>query len=242
MIKNNRKIHVEHSGRNNLRPGERSFTLVETVIALSLMAFLIVEMGGVQGNSIAFAEYGRRVSEASWLAKRIMGEVEYQSTFRPFKELTTSIKDQKFEDAAEYSYDLEIQEWKLSLSTVLVSALAARKGPDGEASAAAGMSEIIKMALEQAIGEDSLKIAKVTVYWPEGATRNSTSLGLILTNQEKMDSTLAGLKGAWDTLQKQESGTGGGKPGAATSGTSGSPPPVAPPSPQDPGTTGGAAR
>ena len=50
------------------------------------------------------------------------------------------------------------------------------------------MSEIIKMALEQAIGEDSLKIAKVTVYWPEGATRNSTSLGLILTNQEKMDS------------------------------------------------------
>ncbi len=227
----NQGTQVSAGPPKGYRCGERSFTLVETVIALSLMAFLIVEMGGVQGNAISFAEYGRRVTEASWLAKRIMSEVEYQSSFRPFKELTTSIKDQKFEDAPDYSYDLEIQEWKLNLSSILAGILSARKGPDGEPSAAAGMGEIVKIALEQAIGDDSFKMAQVTVSWPEGATRNSTSLGLILTNQEKMDSALSGLKGAWDTLQKQESAVPGAKPGSTQPGA----PPVAPPTPSGPG-------
>jgi type II secretory pathway pseudopilin PulG len=220
------------------RPGERSFTLVETVIALSLLAFLIVEMGGVQGNAIAFAEYGRRVSEASWLAKRLMAEVEYQSSFRPFKELETAVKDQKFEDAPEYSYDLEIQEWKLDIASVLAAALSSRKGADGEASPLASMGEVVKMALEQAIGDEALKMARVTVYWPEGATRNSTSLGMILVNQEKMDSTLAGLKGAWDALQKQESGTAQAQQGGNQAGSNPPPAPPAPPKPAN-GTTGG---
>ncbi len=205
------------------------------------MAFLIVEMGGVQGNAISFAEYGRRVTEASWLAKRIMAEVEYQASFRPFKEMTTSVKDQKFEDSPDYSFNLEIQDWKLNLSTVLAGVLSSRKGPDGEASAAAGMGEIVKMALEQALGDDSFKMAKVTVFWPEGATRNSTSLGLILTNQEKMDTSLATLKGAWDTLQKQESESSAPKPPEPQGGR----PPVASPSSvpnrgsSAPGSTGG---
>jgi hypothetical protein len=236
LIDVNQKANQTSSGSfRRQRAGERSFTLVETVIALSLMAFLIVEMGGVQGNAISFAEYGRRVTEASWLAKRIMAEVEYQSSFRPFKELTTSIKDQKFEDAPDYSYDLEIQDWKLNLSSILAGILSARKGADGEPSAAAGMGEIVKIALEQAIGEDSFKMAKVTVSWPEGATRNSTSLGMILTNQEKMDTSLAGLKGAWDTLQKQESAVPGSKPGSNQPGAPPVAPPIAPPVPPTPG-------
>ncbi len=218
---------------------ERSFTLVETVIALSLMAFLIVEMGGVQGNAIAFAEYGRRVSEASWLAKRLMAEVEYQSSFRPFKELETSLKDQKFEDAPDYSYDLEIQEWKLDIASVLAAALTSRSGGDGESSPLASMGEVVKLALQQAIGDDALKMARATVYWPEGATRNSTSVGMILVNQEKMDTTLAGLKGAWDALQKQESGSPNQPPQGGTQ--PGGQPPPAPPAPPKPGreTSGG---
>ncbi len=171
------------------------------------MAFLIVQMGGIQGNAISFAEYGRRVSEASWLAKRLMAEVEYQSSFRPFKEMETSIKDQKFEDAPDYSYDIEIHDWKLNIGSLLSGALSARNGPDGESPAAAAMGEVVKTALDQAIGEEAFKMAKVTVYWPEGAARNSTSLGMIIVNQEKMDTTLAGLKGAYDSLMKQEAGT-----------------------------------
>ncbi|NBQ53995.1 MAG: hypothetical protein EBU49_10495, partial [Proteobacteria bacterium] len=60
--------------------------------------------------------------------------------------------------------------------------------------------------------------------------------GMILTNQEKMDSSLAGLKGAWDTLQKQESAVPGAKPGPNQPVA----PPVAPPiAPVQPG--GGAS-
>lgn len=221
------------------RVGEQSFSLVETVIALSLMAYLIIEMGGVQGNAISFAEYGRRVSEASWLAKRVMAEVEYNASFRPFKELDgASVKEQKFEDSPDYSFDVEIKDWKLNLATVLSGALAARQNDEDGDTGADGLGEIVKMALEQAVGEDAFKIAKVTVYWAEGAARNSTSLGTILTNQEKMDSTLAGLKGAWDQLQKASTGStqsekpvpGGGQP---------QPSPSVKPQPTPSSTTGG---
>lgn len=221
------------------RVGERSFSLVETVIALSLMAYLIIEMGGVQGNAISFAEYGRRVSEASWLAKRVMSEVEYNASFRPFKELDgSSVREQKFEDSPDYSFDVEIKDWKLNLSTVLSGAMMAQQSDSEGGSGADAMGDIVKMALEQAVGEDAFKMAKVTVYWAEGAARNSTSLGMILTNQEKMDETLAGLKGAWDKLQKTTATTDSDKKKPTP--TNGKPNPTQPPRPtRPPATTGG---
>jgi len=62
----------------NKRQREGSFTLIETVIALSLITALIIEVASVQGNSIVFSEYSRNVTKATWLARRVMSQVEYQ--------------------------------------------------------------------------------------------------------------------------------------------------------------------
>src|SRR5690242_15156259 len=75
---------------------QASFSLIETVIALAIVSFLILEVAAVQGNSIVFAEYGRNVTQAGWLAKRVMSQVEYYWRSKPFKDLETNIVDQKF--------------------------------------------------------------------------------------------------------------------------------------------------
>src|SRR5438045_2407884 len=101
---------------HNTRFSERSFTLLETLVALGLMIFLIVEVSGIQGNAIYFNQYGRHTIQATWLAKRLMSQVEYHWYNRPFKELEQSNEeDRPFEDEPDYSYKVEIKEWKLPL-------------------------------------------------------------------------------------------------------------------------------
>ena len=56
----------------NKRQREGSFTLIETVIALAIIAFLIVEVAVVQGNAIVFSDYSRNIAQATYLARRVM--------------------------------------------------------------------------------------------------------------------------------------------------------------------------
>lgn len=184
-----------------IKPSERSFTLVETVIALSLVAFLIIEMTGVQGNSIVFNEYSRRVSQASWLARRVMSQVEYNWATRPFKDLKEDIKDQKFEDTADYSYDLEIKDWKFPFTQLLMGG---GGSGDDEDDAKGGLSGMIKNVVESVFGDEILKTAQVTVWWPEGANRGSVAITYLLTNQAKIDELLVTMKPIWDDLIRKE--------------------------------------
>ena len=113
---------------------EASFSLIETVIALAIVSFLILEVAAVQGNSIVFADYGRNVTQAGWLAKRVMSQVEYYWRTKPFKDLETNVVDQKFEDFDEYSYSLEIKEWKFPFTQLISQVLGGgdAKDEDGE--------------------------------------------------------------------------------------------------------------
>ena len=113
-------------------PVERSFSLIETVIALSIITFLIIEVSAVQGNSIVFSEYGRNVTQGIWLAKRVMANVEYRATYTDFKELETIEQGLSFEDFPEYQYGVEIREWKLSLTKILQMAVSGGLGGESE--------------------------------------------------------------------------------------------------------------
>lgn len=182
------------------RRGERSFTLVETVVAVSLIAFLIVEISAVHGNAINFADYSRKALQASYLAKRVMSQVEYQSSWRsPLKELTTSEKDKTFEDTPDFTYNLTIEPLPHSLDLMFKIMSGGMLGGggdegDGEGDKGAGaMLEQIKGMVETAVGEDPIWMARVEVFWPEGARRSSVDLAMILTDIKKLETTLGPL-------------------------------------------------
>lgn len=229
---------------------EGSFSLIETVIALSLVAFLIVEVAAVQGNSIVFADYGRNVTQASWLAHRVMSQVEYYWKTRPFTDLETNIAEGSFDDGGlvpcalmtsedcreKYTYSLEIKEWKFPFLQLLEGAMGGgggEGGEDGESKdgAAGGMGQMLETVMNQIFGKEPVFMtAHVQVFWPEGAARNSTSLTYLLTNQAKLDEAIVQLKPVWDRLTKPPAKKGDAKKNPSpTNPNSGSSSPVVPP-------------
>jgi type II secretory pathway pseudopilin PulG len=192
---------------------EASFSLIETVIALAIVSFLIMEVAAVQGNSIVFGDYGRNVTQAGWLAKRVMSQVEYYWRTKPFKDLETSVVEQKFEDFDEYSYSLEIKEWKFPFTQLIQQVLG---GDDKDKKATPGdtkeadpggkpqvSGDMIEQVVKQIFGDEPIFMtAHVEVSWPEGAQRNSTSMEYLLTNQAKLDEFLGTLKPVYDKLTK----------------------------------------
>ena len=223
--------------------GEASFTLIETVIALAIVAFLIVEVAAVQGNAIVFSDYGRNVTEATWRARRVLSQVEYFWRSKPFKELITHQVDQKFEDSTEYTYSLEIVEWKFPFAKLLEMAVGGGKkkhDSDGNdldkrsSKVDTGANDMIESAIKQIFGDEPIFLtAHVDVSWPEGAQRNSTGLTYLLTNQAKISEAITQLKPVYDAWVKKNAAAGKPKPG--TPGTANAPngaPP--PPAGQDP--------
>lgn len=192
------KIHVQE------RRGERSFSLLETIVAVSLVAVLMVEVSGVHGNSIAFNEYGRKVLQASYLAKRMMSQVEYQSTVRtPIKDLgSLEVKDQVFEDAPDFSYSLSLKPLPKALDLMIKIFSGGMVGKDDSKdeqdkdNSAGAIIEQMKSVIEQAVGDEPIWLAKVEVTWPEGARRGSTQLAMILTDIKRLEDSVGKLMDA----------------------------------------------
>ena len=236
--------------KTNKRQREGSFTLIETVIALAIIAFLIVEVAVVQGNAIVFSDYSRNIAQATWLARRVLSQVDYHWHTKPFKDLIVNQTAQKFEDFDEYSYSLEISEWKFPFVKLLETALTGggkkKKDKDSYESRVSeddtsGMSGMVEQVVKQIFADEPIfLIAKVEVSWPEGAQRNSTSMTYLLTNQLKLDEAIGSMKTVYDRLTKPPpKAVGPGQPvpppppqNSDYDNSSQPPPPPPPPPPQ----------
>jgi type II secretory pathway pseudopilin PulG len=233
---------------------EGSFTLIETVLALAIIAFLIVEVAAVQGNAIVFGDYGRNITQATWLARRVLSQVEYYWKSKPFKDLEINQPETKFEDFDEYSYTLEIKEWKFPFVKMLQNALGSQGKEDSKAAGGSGaagdaggkaaggatagptgqqdnggLGQMLETVVKQIFGDEPIFMtARVEVSWPEGATRGSTGLTYLITNQAKLDEAIVQLKPVWDKLTKpppkddKKKGRNAGRAtGGATAGATG---------------------
>ena len=177
------------------RIGERSFSLIETVIALGLLVTFILEVTNAQGRAIYFSEYQQDVTKATWLAKSIMSKVEYEFYGRDFKELTwNAMGEQSFKDedkqTDKFTYKLSIDDWKLPLTNFILN----QNSKSEENAVSDPQSDFITQQIEAVLGDSLLKIARVEVFWPEGAVKNSTSLTLLLTNIRAIDAQIASMK------------------------------------------------
>lgn len=168
-------------------PTLHSFTLIETMVALGLLTVLILQVATVQGQALYFSDYGQNLTKGMWLARRMMAQVEYFWYNKELKELEgVAVKEKPFEDEEGFSYNLEIREWKLPLMNMLTGG-----GDDNQPDPT---TDLIKQQVEQIFGEHLLKIAHVEVFWGEGAVKESTTLTMLLTNQKKIDETVATLQ------------------------------------------------
>ena len=168
------------------KPQESSFTLIETVIAIGLMVTVVLEVAGVHGRAIDFSAYGRRSTEAIYLAKAKLSQIENAWSYLPFEELKiTTPSEEKFDESlcspnpdfgCDYTYVASIQDWKLPLLEMF-----AGDEPTPE-------MQMVQEYAKKIFGDSILKIARVEVFWPEGgASRGSVALTTLLTNQRAID-------------------------------------------------------
>ncbi len=212
---------------------ERSFSLLETMVAVSLVAVVMVEMTGIQGKSIAFNDFGRKALQATYLAKRIMSQIEYNSTIRsPLKSMEMNDSDKTFDDFPDFTYSVKIQPLPKTLDFMFkVFSGGMLGGDEGDSKSEKdddGVGAIlsqIKPMIEQSIGEDPIWMANVEVSWPEGASRNRTSLSLMLTDTKKLEESLGKL------LDAAPLPTEGSAPPPANSGAPNGSTPAASPKP-----------
>lgn len=223
MLNNDVSSSSDRSSLYGKRRGERSFSLLETIVAVSLVAILLVEVSGVHGNAIAFNDYGRKVLQASYLAKRLMSQIEYQASFRsPLKDMAVNETSEKpFEDAPDFSYTVNIEALPHAIDLmfkIFSGGMLGDKDKDSkETSKEEGMGamlEQIKGMITQSVGDDPIWIAKVEVSWPEGARKASTSLAMIITDTKKLEDSVGKILDTAQVPQQEQQQQG---PGAPTS-------------------------
>jgi hypothetical protein len=155
---------------------------------------------------VYFSNYTRRVNEATFLAKRIMPQVEYHWAEKEFSQLKAEFAGEEFKDmdsGFEYTYALSIKDWKFPFLE-FIGGGGVSEGDEGESDSAEDPAGgMIEQMLEKVLGKEILKIAHVEVFWPEGAKRNSVTLTLLLTNQRKVDEQLLTLAPSWEKFQKE---------------------------------------
>lgn len=172
--------------------GESSFSLIEAVIALGLMAIILLEVTKVQGHAINFSSYERKVTQAIWLAKAVMGHVEYSYTKFPIKDLKVNQKEADLPEElcpkdtsfdCNYKYSVSIEEWKLPILDMTAASL-------GDPS----LADIVKTQVKQFLGDEILKVAYVEISWPEGSRKESVGLPYLMTAQMNLDKTIETLQ------------------------------------------------
>ncbi len=169
------------------------------MVALGLLTVLILQVATVQGQALYFSDYGQNLTKGMWLARRMMAQVEYYWYNKELKELEgVAVTEKPFEDEEGFSYNLTIREWKLPLVNMIAGGGSDDDQPDPTAA-------MVKQQVEQIFGEHLLKIAHVEVFWGEGAVKESTTLTMLLTNQQKIDATIATMHAAQQATQTKPS-------------------------------------
>ena len=176
--------------------GEKSFSLFETIVALSLIVTVVLQMSSVQGNSISLSLYSRQMNKALWLAQSILAKLEYSSKFYPLKEMKLKIKEERFssflcskDEQCPFKYNITTKKWDLPLIELILGG----KSPlssGGEESQPDPMAEMIKSQVKQYFDGELLNVALVEVYWSEGARKNSIEMPYLLTNQLTLDNII----------------------------------------------------
>lgn len=174
------------------RHQESSFTLLEVIIALGIMVSIMLEVSSAQGNALRYSNYERKVTQAIWLAKSIMSQVEYKWNFYDIKDVKADIKDQRFDESicpknldCDFTYSLNIELWKLPLLDIALKNMGGGLG---------GFAEMAKEQIKKIVGDEILKIAHVKVFWGEGTRRENVNLSYLITAQRKLDTAIGDMQ------------------------------------------------
>lgn len=143
--------------------GCEGFTLLEVLIAISIMVIGVGTVLMIESNSLEATDKARRVTTAAMLAKRTMLEAEMLFEGKPFNEVKT-------EESGQYSEPYETFQWTRTIKEIELPNMnppsGGGQGSGGDSGAdenANTMTNMITSFLSKGMRE-----VTVTVRWPRG--------------------------------------------------------------------------
>lgn len=189
----------------------RGFSLLEVVVALSILAISLVVLLQSQAQSLASAGRSRELSIATLLARSKMVDLE-QKQFHDGFTLGTQEDDGDFADEgfAELKWKTKVSEVKLDLSALqgMCASRAEKLGPkdgggDGENDCASAMGNLTGQVggLMDELSR-SMRAAEVVVSWQDGKFVEKFSLRALLTRDDFQTEQDTQMMRGVDQLQK----------------------------------------
>lgn len=145
----------------------RGFTLLEVMIAMTIMLVAFASILSVQSSSLNTSAKARQMNLVGMLAKSALVQTEVEMQGKAFKELGAEESGQFEEPYQEYTWERTIKEVKFpNLSALLSSQPSgeAAASEDGNAAMMEQMSKLVTNFLSKALRE-----VTITVKWRKGA-------------------------------------------------------------------------
>ena len=176
-----------------MKRNSRGFTLLEVMIALSILALALVALIGHEAIAIQMSDFSNRVSQATLLAQGKMLDVEH-TLLKDAMDALDDCEDGDFHEEGfrkfkwkACAYKLELQEGASEQMTeqfmAMLGGTGLGGGSDGQMSAAgaqiAQVAGAIPMFLQQL--EDQIRKVRVEVTWTDAIEERSVSFERFVT-------------------------------------------------------------
>lgn len=206
----------------------RGFSLLEVVVALSILAISLVVLLQAQAQSLASAGRSRELAVATLLARSKMVDVE-QKTFHDGLALGTQEEDGDFADEGhpDVKWRTRVSEVKLDLSA-LQGMCADRAAKSGAGEGGEGKENDCASAMGSLTGQvggmmdelsRSMRAAEVVVSWADGPYSEHFSLRALLTRDDFQTEQDTQMMRSVDQVQQLQGGAAGnGSAGAGAAG------------------------
>jgi prepilin-type N-terminal cleavage/methylation domain-containing protein len=213
---------------------ESGFTLIESLLAISILSIVAVQILNVQSSSISVTQNSRDNMRATWALRSAISQIEYALDALGPKGLVREASFPWSLDPA-FTTIVKVEDTPLEASRLLMTAMklggAASAGPEGEdegdgKDAAGGFKEIGQM-LDSQVPKDMYRTANVVVSWKEGDSTRSIEGGMLVIDAEqlnimkKMGESMGALQGLMGGGGAGEGNEGGGPNGQEGGGPGG---------------------
>jgi prepilin-type N-terminal cleavage/methylation domain-containing protein len=168
---------------------KQGFTLIESILAIGILAVVAVQVLSVQSSSIQVTNTSRNHMYATWALKSVLAQVRYAKDTVGMKALPKDV-EVPWSGNSDFKFKIEVKENPIEAARLLKAVMGSggsEEGSDSEkkdGEQEKGMAEMFN----QILPKDMYNTVKISVNWMEGDSKKSFDSGLMT-----IDSTLVKL-------------------------------------------------
>lgn len=188
------------SSRTSDRNNSSGFTILESLLAISVLVTVFSQIIGVQASSLGVAKNTKANMQATWALRALSAQLEYIADVKGVKGLPTESSvpaplkfDSQESDIVRFEYKNEqalIAASKFLLASMRLGQGMAAKGEDE------GGDDKFKQfgeLLDSQLPKDIYRTIKLTALWNDGQQQRSMELGMLMIDRRAVQLGIPGM-------------------------------------------------